>query len=246
MGTELVHQDPVRHLRHLAFSKIANLEGPERQPDQTIDLQAQRTEHALHLAVLAFLQADRQPDVRALYLVELRLDRSVAHAFDRDAVLQLVEIGLGDCAPGAHAVTPRPAGGRQFEQPRQGAVIGQQQQAFGIDIETADRNHARHAGRQALEDRRATFGILRRRHESGRLVIAPEPCRLLLRQGLAVDDDCLATGHVEGGALQHLAVNRHTTVGNQLLGLATRTDAGAGDDLGNALALGRCIGGGRF
>ena len=48
-------------------------------------------EDLAHLAVLALAQAEREPDVGALRLVERGLDGAIAHAVDGDAVLELVE-----------------------------------------------------------------------------------------------------------------------------------------------------------
>ena len=67
-------------------------------------------EDALDLAVLAFAQAERQPHIRALLAIDMRLDRPVMHAVDLDAVLQPVELRLRDLAEGAHPVAAQPAG----------------------------------------------------------------------------------------------------------------------------------------
>src|SRR3546814_1129103 len=47
----------------------------------------------------------------------------------------------------------------------QGAVVGQQQQAFRIDVEPADRLQAAQFGRQAIEYRGAAVGVARRSEE---------------------------------------------------------------------------------
>src|SRR5690606_35856494 len=109
MGAELVHQHTVWHLLHLAGLQIADLEWTVREPDQPVHAKPERAEHALHFTVLAFLEAERQPDIRTLHLVERRFDGPVANALDRDAAFQPFEIGLRHRAKGAHAVAPRPA-----------------------------------------------------------------------------------------------------------------------------------------
>ena len=95
--------------------------------------------HVAHLAVLAFADRKHQPDIGALVALQRRIDRAVFDAVDLDAFFQLVELALRDLAMGADAITPQPAGVRQFERARQPAIIGEQQQAFGVEIEPADR-----------------------------------------------------------------------------------------------------------
>jgi len=246
MGPELIHQHAVRHLLHFTLDEIADLERTEGEADQAVDGEAEGGQHALHLAVLAFLEREGQPDVGALHLVERGFDGAVAHALDLDAVLQAVETFLRDVAPGADAVAPRPARRRKFEKAREFAVIGEKEEALGVDVETADRDDAGHVVRQALEDRRAAFRILRGRHQAGGLVIAPEPRRLELRQRLAIDDDAVFRRHVEGRARQKLAVDGDLAFLDQAFGVAARADAGARDDFCDALAFGgACPGAGR-
>ena len=236
MSPELVHQHPLRHELDVAGFEIADLKGPEGKPDQTVDAQSELGEHALHFAVLAFLQAERQPDIRPLNLVDDGLDRAVAHTFDGDAVLQLVEVCLCDAAPCAHAVAPRPAGGRKFEQPGEFTVIREKQKPLGVDVEAAHGNDAGNVVRQFLENGRPALGVLRRGYEPGGLVIAPEPRRLLRRQRLAVHDDGLAAGDIEGRAFQHLAIHRDAALLDELFRLAARADARPRDDFRDAVA----------
>ena len=127
-------------------------------------------EHALDLAVLAFAEAERQPDIAALDLVDGRLDRAVEDAVDGDAVLQRVERGLRDRAVGADAVAAEPAGRRQFEDAGEAAVIGEEQEALGVDVEAADGDDARQVRRQRGEDRRPAFGVAGGGDQAFRLV----------------------------------------------------------------------------
>ena len=115
------------------------------------------------------------------------------------------------------------------------AVIGEQQQAFGVDVEPADRHHAGQVLGQVVEDRRAAFRVAGRGHEAARLVVEPQARALLGGQGLAVDGDPVGGGHVDGGALQHLAVEGHAALRDHRLRIAAGGDAGAGDHLGDAV-----------
>ena len=139
---------------HRAVVKIAELERPERDADQPVHLQPERLEHLAHLAVLALADAEGEPDIGALLAVERRLDRPVADAVDGDAAAQPVERVLRDAAERAHAVAAQPAGRRQFQHAREPAVIGEQQQPFGVDVEPADADQPRQVLRQRAEDGR--------------------------------------------------------------------------------------------
>src|SRR5438552_4752865 len=127
---ELVAQHAALDLQHMTLRQILELERPVGNADQPRHLEAKRAEDVSHLAVLAFAQTDRQPGVGALLAVERCFDRSVEHAVDGDAFAQIGKRLILDLAVDAHAIAPQPAGGRQFEHPRQPAVIGEQQQSF--------------------------------------------------------------------------------------------------------------------
>ncbi len=202
-------------------------------------------EHALDLAVLAFAQAHRQPAIGALLAIERRLDPGIAHAIDRHAFGEAVENGLIGFAIGAHAIAPEPAGRRQFENAREAAVIGQKQEALGIDVEPSDAHQPRRLGRmlfEIIEDRRAAFRVLMGGDEAARLVEKEEPCALTLRQGLAVDADLVGWTDRDGWARQRFAVDGNPSLRDPGLGIAARAEAGAGDDLGDAVGVWRLVG----
>ena len=112
-------------------------------------------EHALDLAVLALPEAQREPDIRALLAVEFGLDAEIIDAVDGDAVAQGVERRLRHVAMRAHAIAAQPTGRGQLQHPREAAVVGEQQQPFGVDVEPADCDHARQVRRQRGENRSA-------------------------------------------------------------------------------------------
>ena len=232
---ELVAQDAGLDLLHRAFRQLTELEGSEGDADQPVDLKAEAFQHALHFAVLAFAQAQCQPAVGALGAIERGVNARIVDAIDGDAVTQGVERGLIGLTMGAHAVAPQPAGGGQFEQAGKSAIVGKQQQAFGVDIEAADGDDARQALGQGFEDCRATFRIARRGHEAARLVVHPQARALALGERLAVDHDAVLGAHVEGRAVDDLAVHLHAAGGDPLFGVAARAEASAGHDLGDAL-----------
>src|SRR5690606_17209199 len=95
-------------------------------------------EDVLDLPVLAFAERDEQPDIAALLALELGFDRAVFDAVDLDAVLERIELRLRDGAEGAHAIAAQPAGRGQFQYPLQAAVVGEKQQALGVEVEPAN------------------------------------------------------------------------------------------------------------
>ena len=142
-------------------------------------------QHALDLAVLALAQAHRQPDVAspagaraAPRCRRSRCPSTVTPSRKR------VELLLRDLAMRAHAIAAQPAGRGQFEHAREAAVVGQQQQPLGVDVEPADRDDARQILGQRVEDGRAALGVARGRDEPARLV-EEEQTRALGRRAAA-------------------------------------------------------------
>ena len=109
----------------------------------------------------------------------------------------LSSVGLGDGAVGADAVAAEPAGRRQLEDAREAAVVGEEEQALGVDVEAADRDHPRHVRRQGGEDGRPAFRVAGGGDQALRLVVEPEPRALALGQRLAVDGDAVARADVQ-------------------------------------------------
>src|SRR5271166_3336403 len=70
---KLVAHNAGRRLLQAAGHERGQLERPEREADQTVDLEPQMFEHALDLTVLALTKTDGEPDVRALRAIEFRL-----------------------------------------------------------------------------------------------------------------------------------------------------------------------------
>ena len=121
----------VRISSTVAFGQVAELERPERHPDQAVHLEAEMARaRCLTSRFLPSRRAKVSQTLAPCSRSSRRLDRPVAHAVDVDAVAQRVEPPLRDLAVRAHAIAPQPAGRRQFEDAREPAVIGEQQQAL--------------------------------------------------------------------------------------------------------------------
>src|SRR5262245_13329794 len=232
---ELLAQVARLHLLDGTGRQLAELERPERYADEARHLQAEMAEHIAHLAVLALANGEGEPRVGALLAVEARLDCAVADAVDGHAVAQGVELRLRHASMRAHAVAAQPCGRRQFERPCQPAVIGEQQQALGVEVEAADADQARQVPWQGSEDGGPALRILMRRHQATRLVIEEQPRALARRQRGAVDRDAIPRADVDGGRRDHGAVDRHPAGRDPGFRLAPRRQPGARDHLGDAL-----------
>ena len=196
-------------------------------------------EDALDLAVLALAQAEREPEIVALDPVERGLDGAVLHPVDGHALLEPVEVGLGDVAEGAHPVAAQPAGIGVGDHLGEPAVVGEKQQPLGVDVEPADGDDPRQVVGEPVEHGRAPFRVTGGGDDAARLVQQPEPGALAGGQGLAVDRDAVGFGDVDRRRGQDLAVEGDAAGLDHRLGVAAGSDAGAGDGLGDALALGR-------
>jgi hypothetical protein len=170
---QLVDQHPATHRLNAAGLQVEQLERPERDADQAVHREPQVVEDGAHLPVLALAQADCEPDVAALRLVECGLDGAVAQPTDLHAALEPVERLLCDSTVRPHPVAPQPTGGRQFQMARQGAVVGEQEEPLGVHVEPANRDHARQVLRQRVEHGGAPLRVLVGGDEPLGLVVAP-------------------------------------------------------------------------
>jgi hypothetical protein len=168
-------------------------------------------------------------------------DGAVVLSVDGDAVGQAFERLGVDRAMHPHPVFANPAGRRQFQSPRQGAVIGQQQQPFGVHIEPADGDRRRQFLRQPVIDGRPAFWIAAGGQPAGWFVIPPQTRRLTVGQGLAVDQYVGLGRHIQRRAIDHLTIYLDPAQGDPAFRLAARTQSGPREHLGNPVAAFRLI-----
>ncbi|OHB27485.1 MAG: hypothetical protein A2790_22070 [Phenylobacterium sp. RIFCSPHIGHO2_01_FULL_69_31] len=237
---ELLAHHARPHLFKLADAQCSQRQGPVRQADQAVHLQADRFQDLADLPVLALVQGYGEPEVGTLGsllgLVQLGLDGPIAHAVDSHALLQRVQLLLGRPAMGAGAIAADDLGRGHLQRAGQLAVVGQQQQALGIDVEAAYRDQPRQAGRQGLEHRRAPVRVLVRGHQAHGLVVAEQARRLGLADHLAVDGDDVAGLHLHRRGVQRAAVDGDAVLRDQPLDVPARADARAGQQLGDAFS----------
>jgi hypothetical protein len=81
-------------------------------------------EHPAHFAVLAFGEAHLDPAIAAGPALEIGVDRAVAHALDRHAFGQVLELRLADGAERPRSIVADDAGARKLELALQFAVVG--------------------------------------------------------------------------------------------------------------------------
>src|SRR5579871_6712455 len=235
--SELLAQGPRADLLDLALGQFAELERTERHADEPCHGQAERAQHVTHFAVLALADREGEPQVGALDAVERGLDRAVLHALDADAGAQAIELLLRHRAVGAHPIAAQPAGRRQFQDAGERAVVGQQQQALGIEIEPADADQPRQVLGQPRKDRRPAARVGMRGQEAARLVIKKQACALARRQRLAIDGDAVMDGDIAGRRADYLAIDGDAPGRDPRLGFAARGESGARDRPRDAFAV---------
>ena len=236
LHAKLVAQHARAHFHDLALRQVAEFERTERDADQPVDRKTEVLEDFLDLAVFSFPQAQGEPGVRALLAVKLGLDAEIVDAVDGHAVGEPIERRLVDVSVRAHAIASQPASRRQLQHAREAAVVGEQKQPFGVDVEPADCDKARQVGRQHSENRVPPLRVASGGDKAPRLMEQKEAGTLRRRKRVAVDAHVVRFAHVEGWALQHFAIDGDTTLGDPSLGFAARADARPRHDLGDALA----------
>lgn len=241
MFGQLFADDPGADLFNLTHLEGAQGKGPIGQADQAIDLQAEMFEHPADFAVLALGQGQGDPDIGArgavLGLVKLGLDGTVTDAFDLDPVLQLIELVLGDAAMGPGTIAADDPGGRLFQGARQTAIIGQEQQALGIEVQSADGDQPRQAFGQGFEHRRTTLGVVVTGHQADGLVIAEQTRRFGIAHHGPIDGEDITGIDLDGRGGQDDAIEGNAAGGNQTFNLPTGGNAGTGKHFSDAVAL---------
>jgi hypothetical protein len=205
----------------------------DRDPSQPDDRMADGFAHPTHLAIAAFADADQdyrlvvareggsRPDVR----------RRRAPAVEHDAVREPVEDARLRHAAHAGFVEAFDAMPRVRQARRQLAVVGQQQQAFRVVVESPDRIDALADAAQQIHDGRPALRIDHRGHESARLVEQQIAERLAHGDAAAVDADVVPIGiGFRAELAHHGAVHADTALAHQVFRRASRADAGGGEN----------------
>ena len=217
------------HLAELACiadAQVVEREVRERDALQLVDRVAERLDHAVDLAVLALVDRDREPGVLALARQDLDLGGHRLRAVvERDAFSELLDLIVRELTVDLDVIGLRDVARRCEQLRRELTVVGEQEDALGIEVESSDRLHRYRDVRQVVHHRRAT-AVIRHRGDA-RLRLVQEHVELVVRHdAFAVDGDLRRVRidlRAEGG--DHHAVDGHATRLDQLLGLAASCDA---------------------
>ena len=203
--------------------------GAVADADQPAHSETDRLEQLSHLAIAAFGDDDPVPGVQALAAaVDDRLEGG-ALALDLDPFEQLRPLSVAEGSHHPDRVLALDAEARMHELVGQAARVGEQEQAFGVDVEPADRLPlALVQARQAPEHGRPMLGIVVGDDLASRLVVREDPCRRrddAHPHRLAVDLDPVPEGNALTG-MRWLAVDRDPALDDQVFHVAARADAG--------------------
>ena len=233
---QLIPQRPRAEFAHPPRFQIAQREGAVSRADQPVDHQAHGLHRAADFSVAALADADGQPGIRALLAVDAHGHGLEHLALDGDARAQGGEAGLVRGAVDADPVFAQPAGRGQFQLAFQRAVIGQQEQPFGIQVQPPHAHHPRHVLGQGVENRGAALFVARSADDAGGLVIEPKPRRFGRGQGLSVHQNPVARPDVQRRRGDHRAIHPDAALRDHHLRIPARGKARTRQHLGDALA----------
>ena len=108
------------------------------------------------------------------------------------------------------------------------AIVGQEEEPFGLGIEPADVEETWQMRRQKIEDGIAGLGIAPGRNKPGRLMQHDIEPALAVNE-LAVDLDVVALRRLRAEIGADLTVDGHATVGDQRITMPPRTEPGRGE-----------------
>ena len=220
------------------LTRVADPEVVERQvcegdPLELVDLEAERLDHPVDLAMLAFVDRDAEPRVLALAGQDLDLGGHRDGAIvERDAIAQRLDVVALEPAVNLDVIGLRDVIRWREQARRELAVVGQQQHAFGVEIEATDRLHRYRQVRQIVHHRRpaavvghggdAAFGLI---EQHVKMIEGDD--RLAVHQDRVVVGVDLRAEHGHDRA-----VHLHAAGDDQILGLAT-----CGDPSGREIPL---------
>ena len=167
--------------------EAARGDGPDRHAPQLRHRVPDRLEQPLHLVLLALVERHLHPGVVVGVDHARAVDRHEV-AVDLDALLQALErLRVGD-AVHLGVVDARHLVARVRHALGEGAVVGQQDQALGRDVEPAHREQPRH-GRHQVHHGLPPLGVVARGDDAARLVQHQVDVPLRRLDANAVDAD---------------------------------------------------------
>jgi len=172
------------------------LDWPDRTSPQPLDPMADRIEHFPDLAIAAFVQGDLESRVGAEAIGRHHADiRRRSHApVDRHATRQAIQIVRVGHTDDLHVVPSRHPVPRMRQAAGQVAVVGQQQQSLGVEVEPANGVDVLRDCCQQIHDRRPALRVGARRDIAAGLVEQHVPVCVTPSKSTAVDADVVVGG----------------------------------------------------
>jgi len=109
------------------------------------------------------------------------------------------------------------------------SIVGQDEKSFRLGVEAADIKKARKFWRQKIEDGVARIGIGTRGNKAGRLV-KDQVKRAFAANELAADFDMVLGGWLSAEVGANPAIDRNPALGDQLVAMPPRADAGGREE----------------
>ena len=192
--------------------------------------------HVAHLPCLPFVNRNRYQGLVGPRpqpaLQDAHHRRRGALTLDAHAAAHPVQAVFGGFASQARVVLAFDLVLRMEQLLGEGTVVGEQQQAFRVVVEAADRVDVLGDLGQQVEHGGTPLGILPRRHVSAGLVEQDVAMPAGDADALAVDADVVAAGFGPRAQLEHRgAVHRDAALRDERLGGAPRRDARRRQDL---------------
>jgi hypothetical protein len=188
-------------------------------------------DHPLNLMFSTLMDSDFEPGI-ALRLADLHHFRRCRKSIlEFDAPLKGLDLSIVEYALDLDQVGFRDMVTRMKQGLCKIPVVGQQHEPFTVKIQPPDRKHPHRDPMQEILHSWTAFGVVESGHDVLRLVEDEIDIGLSSPQVLAVDLDVITIGiHLGAEFLHHMAIDRHTTGGNQLLGLTPGSKPGTGDE----------------
>jgi hypothetical protein len=217
----------LRELACVTDAQVVERQVRERHALQLVDLVAERFDHAMDLAVLAFVDRDAEPRVLRFAREALDLGGERRRAVvERDAFAQCLQVVLRELAVHFDVIGLGHVRGGREKTRGELAVVREKKDTLGIEVEAADRFDGDGKIRQIVHHRRTTAIVGDRGDASLRLV--EQNVEVVERHdGLPIDQDLVDIG-VDLGA-EHgddLAVDLHAAGGDEVFGFTARRYAG--------------------
>ncbi|KZL29242.1 hypothetical protein PsWM33_00024 [Pseudovibrio sp. WM33] len=239
---QLVLKHTATDFLQFTVTKVAQLERTKGNADQAVHGKIKVLKNPLNFAVLAFTQANGQPNVVAFFSVQCRFNSAIKNTVNGNTVFQGIQLLLSHLAVGAHAVAAQPASCRQLNHAGKATIIGQQQQTFGVDVQAANSHNAWHVSRQDVKNSFTTLRVFIRGYRATWFVEQPEARPLTGWQRFAINDNLVFLGNGKSWCFQHGAVDADTASFNPCFCITARAQTSTCHCLGNTFACnGDCL-----